>query len=265
MKCQKCGEETFLPFRCPYCAGYFCSEHRLPENHECPKIECARAPAKEENLVQQIQRPYEYSLTYVPVARGKKFHFSKKEVVHLAAASLLVFAVGLSLGLSLKTYITIGGFIMLLVSALLVAVSFLAHELAHKFTAQRKGLWAEFRLMFAGLIITAISIISPLFKIISPGAVVIYGFAGKKVVGKISIAGPFTNIVLAILLTAVWLINPQYSLILYAAAFNAWIAFFNLIPLGILDGFKVFTWNKTVWAAAFTLSLALTILTYWHL
>ncbi|MBE0520185.1 metalloprotease, partial [Candidatus Bathyarchaeota archaeon] len=36
----------------------------------------------------------------------------------------------------------------------------------------------------------------------------------------------------------------------------------NLIPFGILDGFKVFRWNKVVWALAFTASLVLTIVCY---
>ncbi|TFG01394.1 MAG: hypothetical protein EU542_07015 [Promethearchaeota archaeon] len=34
--CEFCGEEIgFLPFKCKYCGGIFCKEHRLPENHEC--------------------------------------------------------------------------------------------------------------------------------------------------------------------------------------------------------------------------------------
>jgi Zn-dependent protease len=263
MECQKCGKETFLPFRCPYCAGYFCSEHRLPENHECPKIELARAPSKEERSVptQQAQASYEYAVTYIPVEQKRKFYFSNKEIVHLAVAALLVLGIGLSLGLYREAYATLGSPIMLFVFAFLLTASFLAHELAHKFAAQREGLWAEFRLMFMGLILTAISIISPLFKIISPGAVVIFGFAGKKSVGRISIAGPSTNIILSTVLVVLWFINPQ-PIILYAAAFNAWISLFNLIPFGLLDGFKIFQWNKTIWAFAFTLSLALTMLTY---
>ena len=263
MECQKCGEETFLPFRCPYCGGYFCSEHRLPENHECPKIEFARASSKDERLVptQQAQALYEYTVTYIPVEQKRKIYFSGKEIVHLAVAALLVLGIGLSLGLYREAYAALGSPAMLLVFAFLLAASFLAHELAHKFAAQKEGLWAEFRLMFMGLILTAISIISPLFKIISPGAVVIFGFAGKKSVGKISIAGPSTNIILSTVLIALWFINPQ-SILVYAAAFNAWISLFNLIPFGLLDGFKIFQWNKTVWTVAFTLSLALTILTY---
>jgi len=34
--CKFCGKETgILPFHCNYCGGKFCSDHRLPENHEC--------------------------------------------------------------------------------------------------------------------------------------------------------------------------------------------------------------------------------------
>jgi Zn-dependent protease len=263
MECEKCGKETFLPFRCPYCGGYFCSEHRLPENHECPKIELARAPSKEERPVptQKAQASYEYAVTYIPIEQKRKFYFSSKEIAHLAVAALLVLGIGLSLGLYREAYAALGSPIMLYVFAFILAASFLAHELAHKFAAQKEGLWAEFRLMFMGLILTAISIISPLFKIISPGAVVIFGFAGKKSVGKISIAGPSTNIILSTVLVVLWFLNPQQILV-YAAAFNAWISLFNLIPFGLLDGFKIFQWNRAVWAIAFTLSLALTILTY---
>lgn len=34
-ECDFCGKEVTLPFKCPFCTGRFCDEHRLPENHEC--------------------------------------------------------------------------------------------------------------------------------------------------------------------------------------------------------------------------------------
>jgi len=34
-KCEFCGEQIDLPFQCPFCNGYFCIQHRLPENHSC--------------------------------------------------------------------------------------------------------------------------------------------------------------------------------------------------------------------------------------
>lgn len=267
MECQKCGKETFLPFKCPYCGGYFCTEHRLPENHNCPKLELARAPIEKETVkpitleAKHLQSPYEYTIMYVPVERQKKIHFSSKEIRHLAVATLLVLGIGFSLGLSPKVYNQLGSITMLSIFAIIVAASFLTHELAHKFAAQKTGLWAEFRLMFMGLVLTAISIISPIFKIISPGAVLIFGFAGKSDVGKISMAGPTANIVLSAMLVMLFFADKQ-TIFIYASAINAWIALFNLIPFGILDGYKIFTWNKGVWSLAFTTSLALTMLTY---
>ncbi len=37
--CDRCGATTNMPYRCRYCGGTFCGEHRLPENHGCPGLE----------------------------------------------------------------------------------------------------------------------------------------------------------------------------------------------------------------------------------
>ena len=37
--CDGCGTITDLPYRCTYCGGTFCGDHRLPENHGCPGLE----------------------------------------------------------------------------------------------------------------------------------------------------------------------------------------------------------------------------------
>jgi Zn-dependent protease len=46
------------------------------------------------------------------------------------------------------------------------------------------------------------------------------------------------------------------------AYFNAWIALFNLIPFAMLDGLKIFTWDKRIWVLAFTMSVALAVFSY---
>lgn len=38
-RCDRCGASTDLPYRCDYCGGSHCSEHRLPENHGCSGLE----------------------------------------------------------------------------------------------------------------------------------------------------------------------------------------------------------------------------------
>lgn len=34
-KCYACSKTTPMPYKCKFCAGLYCDEHRLPEAHEC--------------------------------------------------------------------------------------------------------------------------------------------------------------------------------------------------------------------------------------
>jgi len=261
VKCHYCGRDEPLPFRCQYCQGFFCSEHRLPENHACP--EGWRARASREETPQTIKRgktPYEYTVTYTPFGiKPKRFWFSQTELKHLALSALLVMSVGLSwvllLGLAFPPEI-------LLIMAFVFTFVFLSHEIAHKIVAQHYGLWAEFRLTLLGALVTLLSIISP-FKIVSPGAVMIAGASSKATVGKTAVGGPLTNIIFCAVSFAFSLLLPWSSyfflVAVFSAAFNAFIAVLNLIPMGILDGRKVFDWNKIVWAVAFSCSVVLII------
>jgi Zn-dependent protease len=228
-------------------------------------MELARSPKREEQLVPaRGQTSYDYTITYErPRLARKKVYFSVKELRHLAIAALLVIGIGLSSGIFPEVYGEIGGLSMVVWFAGILTASFFVHEIAHKVAAQRRGLWAEFRLTLFGAILTLISIISPIFKIISPGAVMVSGIVERDDLGKISIAGPATNIVLSVAFLAASLLPMQHSsILLFGAAFNAWIALFNLIPFGMLDGFKIFVWNKKVWASVFAGSLALTVVSY---
>jgi Zn-dependent protease len=267
MNCEKCQKEVFLPFKCPYCGNYYCSEHRLPENHDCPNMEQVRAPKEEtQTAIIQGQKPYEYTITYTPSTPTKsrsKIYFSPKEITHLALATLLVIAVGLSFGMFSDAYTEIGGPLTLITFTIILTASFFTHEMAHKITAQRKQLWAEFRLTLMGAILTLMSTILPFFKIISPGAVMVAGLTNKENMGKISIAGPATNIAFSTVFLAIALLTPQYDTVfLLGAAINAWIALFNLIPFGALDGFKIFLWDKKIWVLVFAASIVLTIFSY---
>jgi len=33
--CDVCFKQELMLFKCKYCGGSFCAEHRLPENHAC--------------------------------------------------------------------------------------------------------------------------------------------------------------------------------------------------------------------------------------
>jgi len=206
---------------------------------------------------------FEYKVTYKP-QRSTTFRFSPTEVRHLTVSALLVMGVGLSI-FRIRLWYTNPA--LLGVLALMFASIFLLHEMAHKLVAQHFGLWAEFRLFLMGALLTLLSVVSPI-KFVSPGAVMIAGYANKDVMGKTAVAGPLTNIVLSLIsftlgsLLGEPLLLQFFLVAMLSAAFNAWIALFNLIPAGMLDGLKVFQWDKTVWSITFAFSVVLTALTF---
>jgi Zn-dependent protease len=261
LKCATCGVEVDLPFRCNYCEHYYCPAHRLPENHDCSEtwrvkaVRSARANAPPFQLSAEAR-----SMLIQPQRRAVKF--SKTETRHLILGTALVSAAGISffIGSPLQS-----GLLGLGVAAVLFAMGFILHELAHKYVAQGYGLWAEFRLNMTGLLLTALSIVSPI-KFIAPGAVVISGLADKDKIGRTAFAGPLVNIIITASLLIILPIPIGGGLIhaalLYGAAINAFLALFNLIPFSVFDGKKVFAWNRRYWAILIATSTALTAYTY---
>ena len=175
--------------------------------------------------------------------KKKGFNFSKKEIRDLIKAWLvlsLAFAIvfnGLNFNLQFIAAI--------LVSAITVGTAFIFHELGHKFTAQHYGCFAEFR-SFDNMIFLALILSFFGFIFAAPGAVMISGPIGKRRNGKISLAGPLTNMVLAILFMIIHMFTPNI-ITLYGFIINTWIGLFNLIPFAMLDGKKILNWNKTIY------------------
>ena len=160
MECHFCGkEEPGLPFRCNYCGESFCSEHRHPENHACPRVGGPIQPGYAKVRGARTFRegpgqPYVKSIRTRFRLRYANL-FSKTERRHI----LLATAVMLLVGLSLVFPVVFNAPVYLILLVPLFIISFLGHELAHKFLAQRNGLWTEFRTTVYGLILTAVSVI----------------------------------------------------------------------------------------------------------
>ena len=148
---------------------------------------------------------------------------------------------------------TLGAYFLNLIPITLVAVGlgFVLHELAHKFVAVRYGFFAEYRMWVEGLVLAIITA-SFGFLFAAPGAVYIHGdHISREENGKISLAGPLTNIALAVIF---FLLKPSLSFSPFLSAIislgfliNSFLALFNLIPFSIFDGAKIFRWNPLIW------------------
>lgn len=144
-------------------------------------------------------------------------------------------------------------------SLIVVGTGFIAHELAHRQVARHFGAHAEYRAWTAGLVFAIASAFIG-FIFAAPGAVYIYGQnIDLRQNGLISVAGPATNILISIGFLGLALagINNWVTL-LGALGFriNMFLALFNLLPIGPLDGGKVFKWNPAVWLVAIGISFA---------
>jgi Zn-dependent protease len=147
------------------------------------------------------------------------------------------------------------------ISLVTVGIGFILHEMAHKFTAMKFGYYAEFKKdnMMLLVAIALAAVVGVVFA--APGATVIYNNSvdgrgiSRQENGKISAAGPIVNLILCI---------PFAGLLIYGGAgaglagnlfstigmiglqVNAMIAAFNMLPVSVLDGRKVFAWNKGI-------------------
>ncbi len=252
IECYVCGTTQDIPFKCNYCNEYFCSNHRNPINHSCPFVNAYKK--KRQDMLHGNQNFGSNTSFSQLLSRIIRIKTSKTELLHLTVATLLVTAVGLSLtGYRHFSW----QFLAIFISA------FLVHELAHKFLAQYYGSWAEFRAQMSGLLITAISALPIMpFKFIAPGAVMV-GLSDRNKFGRVALIGPLTNLVMGFSFLLLSLINSSFSpYFTIGASFNGWIAMFNLIPLGVLDGQKIFDWNKLVWGITMAAAMGLFIIGY---
>jgi len=164
------------------------------------------------------------------------------------------------------------------VSLVTVGIGFVAHEMAHKFTAMKYGYWAEFRKDNTMLLVAVAlaALVGVVFA--APGATVIYsnGRFGSGVSreqnGKISAAGPVTNLLLCIPFAALLLyggISPSVSgnlatlIGMMGLQVNAMIAAFNMLPVSVLDGRKVLAWNKGFFVVLIVAAFGTLLLSYY--
>ena len=181
-------------------------------------------------------------------------YFDKKEAIEIGIAIVVLTFIFSFDGLFFNPNLLLSSFIA-------VVTAFLFHELAHKYAAIKFGYHARFRLYIPSTLFSLILVFTGV-KLAAPGWVEISSYKFKdwlyrrikisaEEIGKIALAGPLTNIILAYIFLLLGLNFFRFV--------NAWIAFFNLLPIPPLDGSKILHWKFGGWAFFFILSIILVI------
>ncbi|NOR85008.1 hypothetical protein GQ473_02730 [archaeon] len=153
--------------------------------------------------------------------------------------------------------------VIIVIYTIVIAFSFIPHELAHKFMAMKYGAYARFEMFKQGLIFALVLavITNGGFVFAAPGAVMIYtqfksnrGFHQVQITSRdnayISAVGPGINVVIALLFLLISFLFPGGFMALIASIIvrvNVFLALFNLLPIMPFDGSKIYSWNKNVW------------------
>src|SRR6266498_5115236 len=153
--------------------------------------------------------------------------------------------------------------IFLLISAIVCGLGIVLHELAHRIVARNYGAEAHFVANNGWLVMSVVIAFASIF-IAAPGAVWPRGYLTKRQGGLIALAGPATNLAIALIcFGALFFIHRSTSPLLYLILqagfrFNAFLGLFNMIPAGPFDGTKVLEWSPLVFGITVAIGLVLT-------
>jgi len=192
-----------------------------------------------------------------PLRGSREEGTSATELAHLTIAFFVLTLDFVLLYGGLTVFDTPTELLLIGIAAAAALTGFVAHEMAHKVSAQRRGYWAEFRLSVLGLLVSVVTAAIG-FLFAAPGATMIGGEADSADMGQISLAGPATNFALGLaFLGGAFAVGDVpggdllSGILLFLAFVNAWFAAFNMIPIGPLDGAKVFRWSGAIWTVSF--------------
>lgn len=195
-----------------------------------------------------------------------KFSYrEKKDLFNAGILISLAFAFLLGGGFNSLLNFNLNFLIVFLIAIFTAGLGFLLHELMHKYVAQSYGLFAEFK-AFYNMLWLAVGLSLFGFIIAAPGAVMISGRVTRERNGKISLAGPMTNIILAFIFLILILIFKAGGIFGYFLNFgltiNSILAAFNMIPIMPFDGAKIIDWNKGIYILTTITAVGLFIVSF---
>ena len=211
--------------------------------------------------------PFSSMDPYDSSTQSSGIKFSKQEIVHILIAMAVL---TIAFSFAFVPYPPFNHFNEVLtylpLSFIAIATAFFCHEMAHKYVGQKFGYWSDFRMYPQGLLLALFLGIFTGIVFAAPGAVQIFGNPKKDEMGKISLAGPSTNLLLGLIFFGMWILSDGmiHSISYYVSYINVFLALFNLIPFGPLDGLKIFRWKKGVWGLLIGVDIVL-LLILWGL
>lgn len=114
-KCDICGQEELMPFKCRYCGGTYCANHRLPERHDCSMISHENKnqsswKTNTNNYRYNKQRTFDIKRLYI-------WRYANKYQLYIIIGVIVYFIAGLILTIiqSISGFIN-GGFVLPLFS-----------------------------------------------------------------------------------------------------------------------------------------------------
>ncbi len=163
-----------------------------------------------------------------------------------------------------------------LISALLiVALALLVHVSAQRMYALSKGFQVEYKMWIYGLLIALVIcfVTRGYAVLVIPGGIMMYALEGHRLgkwryqmsykdLGIVSLIGPLSNIVLAILFKLMLIVAPGHILLTKALAVNLWFAVFTILPIPRLDGLNIFYSGRMTWVFVFAGTVVASLLLY---
>jgi len=203
---------------------------------------------------------------------GKTGSFSRVELTHiLVSMTVLTITFGLILSRNNVFYILVNGSLNLSILPFGIGLAFIGittafffHEISHKIMAQRLGLWSEYRMFPQGLRFALLLGLFTPIVFAAPGAVMFRGESRSYETSKIAMAGPLANIIIATIGIVLYFsfnsffeTAPFDIIISFICYVNAFLAIFNLLPFGPLDGTKIIRGNATGWIVLLVIAITL--------
>jgi Zn-dependent protease len=184
--------------------------------------------------------------------------FNSGEILSIIVA-WIVLSVAITYHDLVGSFTGTGSLDVVLAGFVATATGFILHEMGHKYFAMRKGYLAHFRLWIWGLVLT-ISIVTlsgggivfgaPGAVYVVPAAAQFSGYdSGRGTVDPeednmiISAAGPGINLAFAIGFLVMLSLAPPgflFTVASYGLLLNVGLGSFNMLPISLLDGAKIF-------------------------